>query len=433
MTLSRTLRHEFRALRHYNYRLFWVGQLVSIIGTWMQATGQAWLVLKITGSALALGTVTMLQFLPVMFLALIGGVVADKVPRRRDLIMFTQTVAMIQALVLATLTATDQVELWHLYVLAAVLGLVTAFDTPARQAFVAEMVGKDDLMNAVALNSTLFNMARIAGPALGGLTIATIGTAGTFYLNAVSFLGVLLSLVMMRPELFHASARAAAGSALFHLGEGLGYVFRTPAVLLVVALVAAVGTFGINNTVVVPLIAEDILGAGPVGFGGLMSFLGFGSLLAALAIAFTVRPTRRMLLIGAGALSLALFAVALSRSFPLTAAILVALGVATILFAATANTTLQLTVPDELRGRVMSIYTLVFLGSTPIGSLYVGGVAHVLSAEAAIASAGAICGAATLAALAYTIRQGRAAAAVAAEGKVATAAAGESSGASGDG
>jgi MFS family permease len=233
----------FRALGNYNYRLYWCGQLVSLIGTWMQRIGQAWLVLQLTDSPLALGTITTIQFTPVLLFSLFGGVLADRVPKRK-LLITTQSVMLLQATTLAVLTSTGLINLALLYVLAAVLGTTSALDNPTRQAFVSEMVGPDDLPNAVALNSSQFNSARLIGPGLGGLAIAAIGIAGCFYLNAISFFAVLTSLLLMRPhELFHPPA-IRRGRVLGQIGEGLRYAVTTPDFLLLVMLLAVIGTFG---------------------------------------------------------------------------------------------------------------------------------------------------------------------------------------------
>jgi len=240
---ARILAGTFRSLRNHNYRLFFFGQMISLTGTWMQTIGQAWLVLDLTHSPLALGTVTMLQFLPISLLVLFGGVIADKVPKRR-LLVLTQTAAMTQAFILAFLTWSGLVALWQVYVLAAMLGLTNAIDNPTRQAFVVEMVGRDDIANAVALNSSLFNGARLVGPALGGVIIAVVGVGTAFFVNGVSFIAVIAGLLLMRPGLLYPATRGGEGRLLEQLAEGLRYSLRTPAILLVLILMAAIGTFG---------------------------------------------------------------------------------------------------------------------------------------------------------------------------------------------
>lgn len=397
------LREAFRALRNPNYRLFWAGQLTSLTGTWMQRIAQAWLVLRLTDSPLALGTVTAIQFTPILLFSLVGGALADRFPKRRVLLV-TQAVMLLQAATLAALTATGLIQLWHIYCLAAVLGLASAIDNPTRQSFVVEMVGTNDLQNAVALNSAQFNTARILGPALGGVVIATAGVAGCFALNTASYLAVIAGLLLMRAERLFAPAPAKKGRLLSQIGEGLRYAATTPDVALVVLLLAVIGTFGYNFTLILPLIAQYVLGEGPVGFGLLASAMGAGSLGAALGLAIAGRPTRRTLLAGAAGFSLLLASVGLSRWLPLTLLLLVGLGLCSIVFQATANTRLQLVTPPPLRGRVMGLYALLFAGTTPIGSLVVGTAAERFGVQAAVVGAAALCAAGVVAGLLYARR-----------------------------
>src|SRR5207248_4939744 len=287
------LARTFRALRNPNYRLYWLGQLVSLTGTWMQRIAQSWLVLQLTHSPLALGTVTTVQFTPILLFSLFGGVLADRAPKRR-LLVCTQTVMALQALAFAVLIASGQIRLFEVYILAAVLGVANALDNPTRQAFVVELVGKEDLPNAVALNSTLFNTSRIAGPAVGGVLIATIGLAGCFYLNALSFLAVIGGLLLMDPARFFAGRPSRRGNVARQIGEGLRYAVTTPDIALVVLLMGVLGTFGYNFTVVLPLLARDVLHSGAAGFGALTAAMGLGSLAAALGVAYHGRATRRV-------------------------------------------------------------------------------------------------------------------------------------------
>ena len=400
------LGRQFGSLRVYNYRVYFFGQLVSLVGTWMQTTAQAWLVLRITGSPLALGTVTTLQFLPIMLLTLFGGVFADRLPKRR-MLMATQSVALVQALLLGLLVWTGSVELWHVYVLALLLGIVNAFDGPVRQSFVVELVGREQLVNAVALNSTIFNMARIAGPAVAGVTIALVGMSSAFFLNAASFVAVLGAYALMRPaELLTPVRRVAQGNVLAQIAEGLRYAVRTPSVLFLFMLLAPIGMFGFNFTVVIPLVAEFVLHTGPERFGLLTSFMGAGSLVAALSLAATGRASLRVLIAASVMFSVVLGAMAVSRSFALTAALLALLGACALVFSTTINTSLQLAVPDELRGRVMSIFFLLLAGSTPIGGYLTGQMAESLGVPQALGIEAAVCGAGVLAAVVY--RYGRA-------------------------
>jgi MFS family permease len=380
----------FRALEVRNYRLYWFGQLISQTGSWMQTTAQAWLVLKLTNSPLALGLVTTLQFLPIMLLSLVGGVISDRVPKHR-LVLVTQSAALVQAAIFGTLVATGAVQLWHVYVLAAIQGMITAIDNPARQAFALDLVGRDHLVNAVALNSMLFNGARIVGPALAGLIIAKVGIAPALLLNAVSFVAVIAGLLMMDQTAFFVAPTPSAGSAGRRLLEGLAYVWRTPNIMLVMIVVAAIGTFGYNFSVVLPLLAGFVLHTDATGFGGLSAFLGLGSLVGARGTAYARQITLRRLIVGSACFSVLLGGVALSTSFQLSAALLVALGFAGILFSTSANTLLQLSVPDALRGRVMGLYMLLFAGSTPIGGLLIGSLSNVIGVSETLLICAGLC------------------------------------------
>lgn len=397
------LTHGFRALRVRNYRLFWIGQLISLIGTWMQGTAQAWLVLQLTNSPLALGVVTTFQTLPIMALALFGGAIADRLPKYR-LVLATQTVALVQAAAFGLLVATDRIQLPYIYGLALLLGIVNAIDTPTRQSFVSELVGRDDLPSAVALNSVLFNSARIIGPVIAGVLIARLGIAPAFYINAASFLGVISGLLLMDRAAFRPAPPRTSDSILRGVKEGLIYAWRTPAVLLVLVVVACIGTFGYNFNVVLPLLAGFVLHTDATGFGLLSACLGAGSLLGALTTAYTRQVTMRRLLIGSGAFSLIFIALAVSPSFALSAALLVGLGFAGITFATTANTLLQLTVPDALRGRVMSLYILLFAGSTPIGGMLIGSLSTTIGVSATLALCGGLCLLGVLSMVAYRRR-----------------------------
>lgn len=380
----------FSSLAIYNYRVFWLGQLISLSGTWMQTTAQAWLVLKLTNSPLALGTVTMLQFLPVTLLTLFGGVLADRLPKRA-VILCTQSVAALQALLLAALVLSHVVQLWQVYALAFLLGLVNAFDNPTRQAFVVEMVGQEHLQNAVALNSSLFNAARIIGPAMGGIVISAVGIGQAFLFNGLSFLPVIAGLLLMRSREFFAVPRPARGNVFGQLAEGVRYAWATPEVRLILIAVATLGTFGYNFSTILPLITRFVLHAGAVDLGLLTSAMGVGSLAAALGVA-AARRTSLSALLGAAALfSMLLILVGFSTWLPLTLSLLVVLGVTSIIFSASANTRLQLAAPPTLRGRVMSLYFLLFAGTTPIGGLLVGVLAARLGVQPAVIVMGAIC------------------------------------------
>jgi MFS family permease len=391
----------FSALRHRNFRLFWFGQLISLIGTWMQSIGQAWLVLVLSkNSALELGIVGALQFLPVLVFSLFGGVIADRWPKRR-LLLVTQSSAMMLALILYILTATHVVQIWHIFVLATLLGTVNAVDMPTRQAFVVEMVGREEVMNAVALNSSLFNTARIVGPAIGGLLIAWLGVSLLFLLNGLSFIAVIAGLALMRSSELHTiiRPRSAGGvrASFSQLGEGLRYVRESAVVLTVIIVLAGVGTFALNFNVFLPLFAADVLRVGATGFGVMSAVVGAGSLVAALVIAATGRKPRMSVLLASGAaLALLETGFALSRWYPLSLLLLAGCGFATISFSATANTALQTASPDHLRGRIMSLYIIFFAGTTPIGNLLTGGVASVWNPSLAVIADAAIAALAVL-------------------------------------
>lgn len=409
------LKQAFRALRNPNYRLFWCGQVVSMIGTWMDRIAQAWLVLRLTNSPLALGILTACQTLPVLLLALFGGVIADRMPKRRLLVM-TQSVMLAQAVVLTVLTAAGYIRLIDMYLLAAVFGVATALDNPTRQAFVKELVGPEDVPNAVALNSIIFNTARLIGPALGGVVIAAIGVAGCFGLNAVSFLAVIAGLLLMRADRFFDVPSPPRGKMFTQIGEGLHYAVQTPAIALVVLLVSVIGTFGYNFTVLLPLIAQYVLHTGSIGFGALTSAMAIGSLAAAFSIAYSGKARQRTLIIGAAGFSVLLFCLALSSIWIVTVAVLVALGWFSITLTATANSRLQLLTPPHLRGRIMSLYTMLFMGTTPIGSLVLGTLAERQGVRVATAEVALLCGLGTLAGLVYLRRHRPETAGVAARG-----------------
>jgi MFS family permease len=378
----------FRALRNYNYRLFWGGQFFSLTGSWIQRTGLAWLVLEMTGSPLALGTVTMLQFLPISLLALFGGVVADRFSKRQVLIV-TQILVGAQAIVLAALVSSGSVQLWHLYVLSLIQGTFLAVDNPARSALVMELVGREDLSNAVALNSGNFNLSRIVGPAVGGVLIATVGMAACFWVNAASYVGPLVGLLLMRPAEFHDVPPPARGSVRRQLAEGIGYVLRTPALFGALLLVFTFGAFGFNFISIIPLLARFVYETGPEGYGVLSSCLGLGSLVAALVVAGREQASRRVLFGAAASFAVLLGCVALTPWYALGALLLLVLGFATIAFAANSQTLIQYAAPGQMRGRVMSLHTVLNMGMTPLGALSIGGLSEYLGVRLAL---GVLCG-----------------------------------------
>jgi len=380
----------FRALTNRNYRLFWLSQLISLTGSWMQTTAQAWLVLRLTGSPFSLGVVTTLQFLPVTLLALYGGVLADRLWKRRAL-LFTQSALMIQAFIFGILVASGMIQLWHIYILAAFQGLINAVDTPTRQAFVVELVGRDILPNAVALNSMEFNAARIVGPSIAGVIIDQIDIAPALILNALSFVPVLLALLRIDTATLHVVPPSKQGSTSKRLLEGLSYARHTPKVLVILIVVGAIGTFGYNFSIVLPLLARFVLHTSATGFGSLGSFLGAGSLLAAIMTAYVKQVHMRRLFLGAAVFSLVFGAVALSRTLVVSAVLLVALGFSGITFTTSANTLLQLNSPDTLRGRIMSVYVLLFMGSTPIGGFFIGTLSDAIGVQVTLLICAILC------------------------------------------
>jgi MFS family permease len=379
-------------LKVRNYRLYWFGQLVSMTGTWMQTTAQALLVLRLTSSAFSVGLVSTLQFLPALFLSLFGGVIADRVNRHR-LLFFTQSASLMIAAVYGVLVATNAIALWQIYVLAFLGGLINATDQPVRQSFAATLVPQNLRANAVALNSVLFNSSRILGPALAGVLIGFLGIAPIYFFNALSFVAVLVGLALMNQSTLRAPPAQSEGSVLERLKEGLTYVRRTPEVFLVMVLVAGIGTFGYNFSVTLPLIGGFLLKLtqNAAGYGLLGALMGVGSLLAALATAFGRTVSLRRLFIAALAFSVLLGAVAWSRDYVLSSILLFALGFAGVTFTTNAQTMIQTRVPDELRGRVTSLYFTLFMGSTPIGGLLTSILAHTLGVGWALGVCAALC------------------------------------------
>jgi MFS family permease len=370
--------HGTRALRHRNYRLFFGGQAVSLIGTWMQQVAQGWLVLQLTHDPFMLGLIAVAQFGPVVIFGLFGGFVADQLPKRRTLI-WTQAASMVLAFAMFGLTASGVVEVWHIIVLAVLLGFVNTVDMPTRQAFAVEMVGRDDMTNAVGLNSALFNGSRIVGPAIAGLLIGWFDISIAFLINGISFLAVIGAYQLMRDEELRAPPKVARPTSwkgvLDNLAEGVSYVRRTPLVLLAVTVVGLGATFGMNFSVLAPPLADQVLNVGATGFGFLMAATGIGSTAAALGVAFSRRPRPRQIVVGTMLLGLGSLVLAWSTSFPVSLLAMAIVGAGGMGMAVTANTTIQLAVPDQLRGRVMSVYTTVFSGSVPAGGLLMGALA----------------------------------------------------------
>lgn len=373
----------FAALRYRNYRLFFTGQFVSMCGTWLQSVAQGWLVWKLTGNAFWVGVVTAAGSAP-MLLSLAGGIVADRVDRRR-LLLITQTLSLLLAALLGYLSLQSGLKVWHVILVAVALGLVNAFDVPARQSFVVEMVEREALMNAIAMNSMLFNGARIFGPALASLCIAVpwIGVPGCFFLNSASYVAAIIALSRIRVA---TDDRPTPGNPLEAAKEGIRYVSGTPVVSRLIVLLFVVGVFGWSIGSLLPPMADHVLHGNAGTFGWLQTSQGVGAVLGALLIAMLgdTPHKRAMVYGGLGVACLGLTVFSLSRLLPLSLVGMVLIGLGMILFSATGNTVVQTMVPDELRGRVMGVWALVFAGSTPVGSLLSGWMAHRWGAPAAI-------------------------------------------------
>jgi MFS family permease len=405
----------FRALRHRNFRLFFFGQMISLVGTWMQTIAQQWLVYRLTGSATMLAVISLLGVLPLLPMSLWGGSLADRFPKR-TIIVVAQVVMMIQAFALAALTWTGTVQVWQVMVLAVVLAAVSAVDIPARQSFVVEMVeGKEDLTNAIGLNSAIFNAARAIGPALAGIAVATTGEAGAFFINGLTFIAVIAGLLLMRlprqPEPTH---QARLGS---HLLEAVRYVRGQQAVLVLISLVAVSAFLSMPYSTLMPVFAQDVLNVsaepllnavcdrlhasvgltcqapGALTYGLLMAATGLGAVMGALFVASLPSDTRRggWLTLGNLAFPGLVLAVALSRSFALSLIFLVGVGLSFVVQNALANTLIQITVPDGLRGRVMSFYSLTFQGMMRLGGMQAGLMGDAFGAPFAVGLGAVVC------------------------------------------
>ncbi|HEX9065860.1 MAG TPA: MFS transporter [Streptosporangiaceae bacterium] len=367
-------RRTFSSLKVRNFRLFAIGQVVSNTGTWMQRVAQDWLVLQLThGSGTAVGIATGLQFAPLLLFSLWGGMIADRYPKRR-ILMVTQASMGALALILGVLAVTGAVRPWHIYVLAFGLGLATVVDNPTRQSFAIEMVGKDDLQNAIGLNSAVFNLARIVGPAVAGLVIAVVGTSAAFFLNALSYVTVICSLHLMRESELRPAERVARAKG--QLREGLAYVRSRSDLMLTMVLVFFIATFGMNFQVTTALMSRVVFHTGAGRFGLASAVFAVGALIGALAAARRTRTSLRLLLMAALAFGLLEAATGLMPYYWTFLILLVPTGLAVISFATLANSSVQLSVPADMRGRVMGIYMLVFLGGAPVGAPLTGWVAE---------------------------------------------------------
>jgi MFS family permease len=382
--------NTLRALRHRNFQLFFGGQLISLIGTWMQSMAQAWLVYRITGSSLLLGSVGFASQFPVFLVAPIGGMVADRHNRQR-VVIATQIASMILALILALLTLTGKVQIWHIFVLAALLGVVNAFDIPGRQAFLVDMVGKEDLMNAIALNSSMFNGARIIGPAIAGILVAKIGEGWCFFGNGVSYIAVIIGLLMMRVQ--RPARRAPAASPWAHTIEGFRFVFHAAPMRAILLLLGLVSLVAMPYTILMPIFADQILHGGARGLGILMGATGIGALLGALTLASRsgVHGLGRWVALSCAGFGVSLILFSLSRNFWLSVALLLPVGFGMMLQMSASNTLIQAMVPDHLRGRVMAVYSMMFMGMAPFGAFLGGALAHKLGAPLTVSMGAVAC------------------------------------------
>ena len=380
--------HTFRALRHRNFRLFIGGQIVSLVGTWMQNVAQSWLVYRLTHSELLLGTAWFCSQIAVFALGPLGGLAADRFSRRKVIIV-TQTLSMVQAFVLAALTLTGRVQVWQVLVLAGLLGVINAFDMPGRQALVIQMTSKEDLINAISLNSAVFNAARVVGPAIAGLLLAVVGEGTCFLINGFSFLAVILSLTAMR---IAPTAPKAHAPMWRHLVDGFRYAGHHSAVRRVLALMGAATLAGMPGLVLMPFFADDIFHRGSRGLGILMGAMGIGAVVGTLTLA---RRTRLSglgnVMVSSGITTGACYlAFAFSRSFYFSLAVMPVIGYSVMRQMASANTTIQTLIPDEYRGRLMALYSMTVVGLGPFGSLAAGALAGRFGARATMAAGGVL-------------------------------------------
>ncbi len=389
MTAAATPRPAFGALRHRNFRLFLVGQFVSLSGTWMQTVAQGWLVLQLTQSAFQVGLVTTINTLPVLLFTLYGGVVADRVNKRRFLLIL-QSLMLLEALALALLTATGHVTVGWVMALAAVQGLLAAFEIPARQSFLVEMTGREDLMTAIALNSSTFNVTRVIGPAIAGIVIAAIGIAACFFVNAASYLAVLWMLAIMRPP-FAGASGTPPGKSSFR--DGWRYIMDTPEPRLLTMLTIAFSVFGFSFAPMLPVYASQVLGTGATGYGALMSGVGVGAAVAAIFVAAMGHRVQQegRVFVFAALFGAVLIGASLAGGFGVALGLLMFAGCAWALTSILTNTLLQTKAPDELRGRVMGFYSFMVVGMAPLGALQAGWVSEHFGVRVSLALGGGVC------------------------------------------
>jgi MFS family permease len=379
-----------RALQYRNFQLFFSGQLISLIGTWMQNLAQAWLVYRITGSMILLGGISFCSQIPIFLFSTVGGIVADRYSRHR-VVIATQSASMVLALALAALTLSHTVHIWHIFVLSALLGVVNAFDIPARQSFIVDMVGRADLMNAIALNSSMFNASRVVGPAVAGILVAMIGEGWCFFANGISYIAVIVGLLLMRVAPHRPVT--GGGSPMAKIVEGFRFVIRNRPIHALLILLSIASVTGMPFTVLMPVFADRILHGGPKALGWLTGCAGMGALGAALLLASrqTLKGLSGWIAASATAFGVGLLIFALSRTFLFSALILVPVGFSLMLQMGSSNTLIQSMVPDHLRGRVMGVYSMMLMGMAPFGGLLAGVVADRFGAPTTVAIGGVIC------------------------------------------
>ena len=380
---------SFSALYYRDFRLFWTGQWVSLSGTWMHMTAQGWLVYELTGSPLYLGMVSAASALPILLFTLVGGAVADRVQKRR-IIIITQLLSIVPALLLGLLVVADRIAIWHLIVLAFAIGTINAFDIPARQSYLISLASKESLMNAVALNSAAFNGSRIVGPVLAGFIISAFGLAACFFINALSYLAAVAALWQIRAR---GEPKGRGSRILEDIAEGMGFLRSRPELMKIVLMVSTFSLFGLPFMSQLPIFAAEILDTGATGLGILMGSSGIGAFSMAMLLAFMgdVKLKTRLMNIAAISFPVGLLAFTFSEDFTASVALMFIVGLAVVGFLATANSLLQLSTPDGLRGRVMSVYTVLFLGMTPIGHSLLGVLANTMGSAQAVRVTSGLC------------------------------------------
>ncbi len=380
----------FSSLKVKNFRLYWLGMFVSLIGTWVQAVAQSWLVFQLTNSAFLLGLVGFLSSIPIFLLSLFGGVAADRM-NKKNILLFTQNAFMLLAFLLAILTQMKLITPAQIMLIAVLNGIVMAFDAPCRQAVIAELVEKQHLLNAIALNSAAFNSARLIGPALAGILIASIGMSGCFYINGISFLAVIIALLLI--NINNGQRRSARTHLIKDLSDGLKFIKDNRIILILISMVGITSLFGISYVILMPIFANDVLNVGVKGLGSLMSSAGFGALIGALILARLgdFKYKGKLLISSSIIFSISLVLFSLSKTYFISLIILILIGGASVTAIGIVNTLLQTLVPDEFRGRAMSVFMLTFAGFMPFGNLLAGSLAHIWGVSITVLISGIIC------------------------------------------